>query len=101
MPYPNREGAFFEDGNTPLSESMLGTYKCEYFSASLNSYLDLIPTVNRRACYYISNENNNLKNNSLSEGDFINIRSETTIEKKVVKTKFSYLFTFLIELDPL
>ena len=85
---PNPESSFFEDGN-PLSESILITYKCEPIRDEAGEY--------RRICY-ISNEDN-LKNHSLSEGDFINIRSETTIEKTT--TKFSYNFTFLIELDPL
>ena len=34
-------------------------------------------------------------------GDYINIRSDTTLEKKDLIPKFSYLVTFLIELDPL
>ena len=42
-----------------------------------------------------------LKNHSLSEGDYINIRSERMQENNIKEEEFSFLFTFLIELDPL
>ena len=47
-----------------------------------------------RKCYFTYD----LKNYSLSEGEVINIRTE--IDRNV-KSVFSFMFTFLIELDPL
>ena len=89
-PTPNPEGSIFEDG-APITESILGTYDCTFVRGVIGDAPDSF----RRRCDFTYS----LKNHSLSEGDYINIRSEKTIEK--TKEKFSYMFTFLIELDPL
>ena len=89
-PNPNPEGSIFEDG-LPLSESILSTYECSILTGV---FVDEELDVYRRCDFFYS-----LKNHSLSEGDFINIRTVKTITK--TKQKLSYLFTFLIELDPL
>ena len=96
-PHPEHEGVYFEVGDSPLLETVLVTYKC-YVQDEYYGHDD--PYKYRRACY-IYNDNNDFKNYTLSEGDYINIRSDTTLEEKHLLTKFSYLVTFLIELDPL
>ena len=72
--------------NIPVG-SILSTYRC-YEVKGIDGDLS---TVKRRC-----NFDNDLKNFPLSEGDVINIRTE--MDRNV---KWSYLFTFLIELDPL
>ena len=89
-PTPNPEGSFFEDG-VPFTESILSTYEC---AMRTGVEPDDFNVYRRRCIFFYS-----LKNHSLTEGDYINIRSEKTINK--TKQKYSYLFTFLIELDPL
>ena len=74
--------------NIPVG-SILSTYRC-YEVKGIDGDLS---TVKRRC-----NFDNDLKNFPLSEGDVINIRTE--IDRNV-KSEWSYLFTFLIELDPL
>ena len=100
-PAPNPEGSIFENG-LPYGESILGTYSCFYRFTSGEQPTDdyhsrvfgEIPNRRRRCNFAFS-----LKNHSLTEGDYIHIRTEKTIEKSL--NKFSYMFTFLIELDPL
>ena len=76
--------------NAPTS-SILSTYRCVVNDPPVydDSDKDFI-----RKCYFTYD----LKNHSLSEGEVINIRTE--IDRNV-KTVFSFMFTFLIELDPL
>ena len=76
--------------NAPTS-SILATYRCVVNDPFLyeDRDKDFI-----RNCYFTYD----LKNHSLSEGEVINIRTE--IDRNV-KTVFSFMFTFLIELDPL
>ena len=75
--------------NKPTS-SILSTYSCVVRKPfDINPDIDFI-----RSCSF----DNDLKNHPLSEGEVINIRSE--IDRNV-KSVFSFMFTFLIELDPL
>ena len=75
--------------NKPTS-SILSTYSCV-----VRKPLDINPDIDFiRSCSF----DNDLKNHPLSEGEVINIRSE--IDRNV-KSVFSFMFTFLIELDPL
>ena len=91
-PNPNPIGSFFEDYDRLISNpvgSIISTYKC-----SISFGVDDEFT---RKCDF--DFDHNLKNYPLSEGDIINIRTEKDFQK--TKSEFSYLFTFLIELDPL
>ena len=91
-PNPNPMGSFFEDYDRLISNpvgSIISTYKC-----SISFVVDDEFT---RKCDF--DFDHNLKNYPLSEGDIINIRTEKDFQK--TKSEFSYLFTFLIELDPL
>ena len=77
--------------NKPTS-SILSTYSCvvrKPFNFDFNPDKDFV-----RSCVF----DNDLKNHPLSEGEVINIRTE--IDRNV-KSVFSFMFTFLIELDPL
>ena len=77
--------------NKPTS-SILSTYSCvvrKPFDFDFNPDKDF-----ERSCVF----DNDLKNHPLSEGEVINIRTE--IDRNV-KSVFSFMFTFLIELDPL
>ena len=77
--------------NKPTS-SILSTYSCvvrKPFDFNFNPDKDFV-----RSCVF----DNDLKNHPLSEGEVINIRTE--IDRNV-KSVFSFMFTFLIELDPL
>ena len=69
--------------------NILSTYKCY----DILDFDDDINTFNRNCRF-----DNDLTNYPLSKGEVINIRTE--IERKV-KSDWSFLFTFLIELDPL
>ena len=80
----------FEKGNYQPTGSILSTYRC-YVSGAAN--LDNLRRIKRKCDFH-----RDLKNYSLSEGDVINIRTETN---RNLKIKCSFLFTFLIELDPL
>ena len=78
-----------DEVNKPTS-SILSTYSCV-----LRKPIDFKPDIDFiRSCSF----NNDLKNHPLSEGEVINIRTE--IDRNV-KSVFSFMFTFLIELDPL
>ena len=75
--------------NKPTS-SILSTYRCV-----VREPIDFDPDIEFiRNCVF----DYDLKNHPLSEGEVINIRTE--IDRNV-KTVFSFMFTFLIELDPL
>ena len=75
--------------NKPTS-SILSTYRCV-----VSDPIDYDPNIEFiRKCVF----DNDLKNHPLSEGEVINIRTE--IDRNV-KSVFSFMFTFLIELDPL
>ena len=75
--------------NKPTS-SILSTYSCVVRKPfDINPDKDFV-----RSCVF----DNDLKNHPLSEGEVINIRTE--IDRNV-KSVFSFMFTFLIELDPL
>ena len=77
--------------NKPTS-SILSTYSCVVNEKNLDK---LIGEHNlERVCSF----DKDLKNHPLSEGEVINIRTE--IDRNV-KSVFSFMFTFLIELDPL
>ena len=76
------------DVNKPTS-SILSTYNCILREPKYDPDIDVV-----RSCSF----DNDLKNHPLSEGEVINIRSETD---RNIKTIFSFMFTFLIELDPL
>ena len=80
----------FEKGNYQPTGSILSTYRC-YASSAAN--LENLRRIKRKF-----DLDRDLKNYSLSEGDVINIRTETN---RNLKLKCSFLFTFLIELDPL
>ena len=69
--------------------NILSTYKCY----DILDFDDDINTFNRNCRF-----DNDLTNYPLSKGEVINIRTE--IERNV-KSDWSFLFTFLIELDPL
>ena len=91
-PNPNPIGSFFEDYDRLISNpvgSIISTYKC-FISFGVDDEFT-------RKCDF--DFDHNLKNYPLSEGDIINIRTEKDFQK--TKSEFSYLFTFLIELDPL
>ena len=75
--------------NKPTS-SIISTYRC-LVKEPINYDPDIEFT---RNCAF----ENDLKNYPLSEGEVINIRTE--IDRNV-KSVFSFMFTFLIELDPL
>ena len=78
-----------DEVNKPTS-SILSTYSCV-----IRKPIDFKPDIDFiRSCSF----NNDLKNHPLSEGEVINIRTE--IDRNV-KSVFSFMFTFLIELDPL
>ena len=78
-------------GELPLDGITLGKIKC-------NVEIDKV-SFKKRLCFaFIAND---LKNNLLSEGDYINIRSEITFRPYTLNFNFFYLVTFLIELDPL
>ena len=78
-----------DEVNKPTS-SILSTYSCV-----VRKPIDLKPDIDFiRSCSF----NNDLKNHPLSEGEVINIRTE--IDRNV-KSVFSFMFTFLIEIDPL
>ena len=75
--------------NKPTS-SILSTYRCVVADP-----IDYDPDIEFiRNCVF----DYDLKNHPLSEGEVINIRTE--IDRNV-KSVFSFMFTFLIELDPL
>ena len=75
--------------NKPTS-SILSTYRCV-----VREPIDFDPDIEFiRNCVF----DYDLKNHPLSEGEVINIRTE--IDRNI-KTVFSFMFTFLIELDPL
>ena len=75
--------------NKPTS-SILSTYRCV-----VREPINFDPNIEFiRNCVF----DYDLKNHPLSEGEVINIRTE--IDRNV-KTVFSFMFTFLIELDPL
>ena len=75
--------------NKPTS-SILSTYRCV-----VSDPIDYDPDIEFiRNCVF----DYDLKNHPLSEGEVINIRTE--IDRNV-KSVFSFMFTFLIELDPL
>ena len=75
--------------NNPTS-SIISTYRCV-----VSDTIDYDPDKEfLRNCVF----DNDLKNHPLSEGEVINIRTE--IDRNV-KSVFSFMFTFLIELDPL
>ena len=75
--------------NKPTS-SILSTYSCVVRKPfDFNPDKDFV-----RSCVF----DYDLKNHPLSEGEVINIRTE--IDRNV-KSVFSFMFTFLIELDPL
>ena len=75
--------------NKPTS-SILSTYRCV-----VREPIDFNPDIEFiRNCVF----DYDLNNHPLSEGEVINIRTE--IDRNV-KTVFSFMFTFLIELDPL
>ena len=89
----NPIGSYLEED--PISANPTGTiistYRCEdivYIDGTGHS---------KFKCNF--NFVHDLKNYPLSEGDIINIRTEKDFQK--TKTEFSYLFTFLIELDSL
>ena len=78
-----------DEVNKPTS-SILSTYSCV-----VRKPIDFKPDIDFiRSCSF----NNDLKNHPLSEGEVINIRTE--IDRNV-KSVFSFMFTFLIEIDPL
>ena len=77
--------------NKPTS-SILSTYKCVVSSPEFEDFYT--DKEFDRSCIF----DYDLKNHPLSEGEVINIRTE--IDRNV-KTVFSFMFTFLIELDPL
>ena len=75
--------------NKPTS-SILSTYRCVVSDPiNYDPDIDFI-----RNCVF----DYDLKNHPLTEGEVINIRTEIN---RNVKTVFSFMFTFLIELDPL
>ena len=75
--------------NQPTS-SILSTYRCV-----VSDPIDYDPDIEFiRNCVF----DYDLKNHPLSEGEVINIRTE--IDRNV-KSVFSFMFSFLIELDPL
>ena len=80
----------FEKGKYQPTGSISSTYIC-YASSAAN--LENLRRIKRKCDF-----DRDLKNYSLSEGDVINIRTETN---RNLKLKCSFLFTFLIELDPL
>ena len=69
--------------------SILSTFRCQDLTGFDDSF-DIF--------YKRCNFDHDLRNYPLSRGDVINIRTE--IERNL-KSDWSYLFTFLIELDPL
>ena len=76
--------------NKPTS-SILSTYRCV-----VREPINFDPNIEFiRNCVF---DNDLKKNHPLSEGEVINIRTE--IDRNV-KSVFSFMFTFLIELDPL
>ena len=85
-PNPNPEGSIFEDGEI-IPESILSTYEC-FMLTGVISFEDL--NTHRRRCNFTYS----LKDYSLSEGDYINIRSEKTIPLQKTKEKYSVLLPF-------
>ena len=77
--------------NKPTS-SILSTYRCVVSSPVFEEFYS--DKEFSRNCVF----DYDLKNHPLSEGEVINIRTE--IDRNV-KSVFSFMFTFLIELDPL
>ena len=87
-PVDDPENYVFEGGE-PVNEIVISSYVCKLIRKRGFRQLCFVP-------------NNDLKNYPLSEGDYINIRSESDLgSDDYVRYKFSFLFTFLIELDPL
>ena len=92
----NPIGSYLEDNlPDPISSnptgSIISTYRCE----------DVVYIGGTGYTKFKCNFDfiHDLKSYPLSEGDIINIRTERDFQK--TKTEFSYLFTFLVELDPL
>ena len=88
-PNINPIGSLFED-NFYIPElyppgSILSTYKCKFSEIE-----------RKRVCNF--NFSHDLKNYPLSEGDIFNIKTEKDFKPQ---NEMTYLFTFLIELDPL
>ena len=88
-PNINPIGSLFED-NFYVPElyppgSILSTYNCKYSKIG-----------RKRVCNF--NFSHDLKNYPLSEGDVFNIKTEKDFKPQ---NEMTYLFTFLIELDPL
>ena len=92
----NPIGSYLEEDlpdiiSTNPTGSIISTYRCID-----TSYIDGIGRTKFKCNFDFVHD---LKNHPLSEGDIINIRTERDFQK--TKTEFPYLFTFLIELDPL
>ena len=87
------------DEITKPTSSILSTYNCvishvpDIFLEN-DDYLKPADFFITRSCIF----DYDLKNHPLSEGEVINIRTETD---RNIKSDFSFMFTFLIELDPL
>ena len=91
-----KKDTFVRIGELTSDEITLGKIKCNYTmdKVSLKKQLCFLPI------------DNDFKNYQLSEGDYINIRSEKTLAIEdtpldVHGVKMFYLITFLVELDPL
>ena len=89
-----KKDAFKRTGETIPDQITLGKIECnyEYDNVSLKRQLCLLPI------------DNDYKNYQLSEGDYINIRSERTFKDTISSfygLELFYLSTFLLELDPL
>ena len=78
--------------NKPTS-SILSTYRCSISSPVFEDFYESEKTVSRNCIF-----DYDLRDHHLSEGEVINIRTE--IDRNI-KTDSSFMFTFLIELDPL
>ena len=83
-----KENTAVRSGELTSDEITLGKIKCNYTmdKVSLKKQLCFLPIYN------------DFKNYQLSEGDYINIRSEKTL---AIEDEMFYLITFLVELDPL
>ena len=87
------------DEITRPTSSILSTYNCVVSTTPIvfevdEDYFKPFDEFISRKCIF----DYDLKNHPLSEGEVINIRTE--IDRNV-KSDFSFMFTFLIELDPL
>ena len=84
------------DEITKPTSSILSTYNCVISTVPIfiEDYDQPSDDFINRSCVF----DYDLKNHPLSEGEVINIRTE--IDRNV-KSDFSFMFTFLIELDPL